>query len=398
MRLFTFLASIMIAVATFADPTVSLLRVQQRYPWNGHVDIDYAITGMTVPEDYLLQFKISWTDGDNEHVVVATNFLEHATVDLPLENGNHRVTWDTKADGHTFSARNVRAELSLLYAPLTLQTARFMIVDISAGANAETYPIRLAGPVDPTSFNKDKYKTSRLVLRRNDAGSFWMGSGDQYAGPSLKLHYVKLTKDFYLGLFETTRRQYGNIMGAPEGANNYPDAETCPQKVYYGKTQASDGLLATLSRKAKYKGESIPSFVYPSESQWEYACRAGSTSAFFDDSDGYTVSEVAKYAWLKNCGAVGRSHGVGQKLPNPWGYYDMIGNEWEGCSDWYGMHPDGTEESPAIDPTGPATGTQRVAKGASFVYDAGYWSASYIRYQIEEQYNSATIRLSLTLP
>ena len=377
-----------------ADPSVTLNRVQQRYPWNGCVDIDYSVAGVTVPEDYVLRFKVSWTDETGEHIAVATNFLDYADCDLPLSDGTHRVTWDTATDGAAFRAKGVKAELDLLYAPYTLENARYMIVDISAGKDATIYPVRLAGPTDYKVFNKDLYKTSKIVLRRNEAGSFWMGD----SGDASSYHYVSLTKDFYLGVFEVTRKQYWYVMGKNVGGNTNWDADFCPQKVYYDETRGSEGLLAKISARAKFKGEAIPAFVYPTESQWEYACRAGTTSKFFDGTDGTDPVEVAKYAWLKNCGSEKRAHGVGQRQANPWGYYDMIGNEWEGCSDYAGVYPTGTIENPAVDPTGPEEGTQRASKGSSCAYDSGYWGTSYVRLSIDPVLNSACIRLGLTLP
>ena len=106
----------------------------------------------------------------------------------------------------------------------------------------------------------------------------------------------------------------------------------------------------------------------PTEAEWEYACRAGTTTAY---SLGDDASELGEYAWYsENPRDVGQeyAHIVGQKKPNPWGLYDMHGNVWEWCSDWHGDYPSGS----VTDPAGPSSGSSRVGRGGSWLYEAGY--------------------------
>ena len=108
--------------------------------------------------------------------------------------------------------------------------------------------------------------------------------------------------------------------------------------------------------------EGTRKYRLPTEAEWEYACRAGSTTRFcFGDGDG----QLGSYAWYtKNAYDIGEkyAHGVGTKQPNVWGLYDMHGNVWEWCEDWYGDYPSGS----VTDPTGPTTRSSRVFRGGSW--------------------------------
>ena len=102
----------------------------------------------------------------------------------------------------------------------------------------------------------------------------------------------------------------------------------------------------------------------PTEAEWEYACRAGTTGARY--------GKLGEVAWYED-NSDGETHRVGTKAPNAWGLYDMLGNVWEWCQDWHGSYPSG----PVTDPTGPSTGSYRVYRGGSWDFAAGGVRAAY---------------------
>jgi len=178
-------------------------------------------------------------------------------------------------------------------------------------------------------------------------GSFMMGSDEgSSAIEGVPVHKVTLTKPFYLGKYEVTQEQWEKIMGANpsyfQGPKNPVDSVT------WNDCQS---FVAKLN--AKVPGRT---FRLPTEAEWEYACRAGSTGAYcFREGEG----SLAEYAWYGSA-ANNTTHPVGGKKPNAWGLYDMHGNVLEWCADWYADYP----ASAVTDPQGPISGSRRVHRGS----------------------------------
>ena len=179
-------------------------------------------------------------------------------------------------------------------------------------------------------------------------GSFTMGSDTSAAKNEKPAHKVTLTKPYYLGKYEVTQEQWEKLMGS--NPSNFKGAKKPVEMVTWNDCQY---FLAKL--KEKLPGQS---FRLPTEAEWEYACRAGSTGDYcYGDGE----DSLAEYAWYSGYSG-SMAHPVGAKKPNAWGLYDMHGNVWEWCADWVGDYPLGS----LTDPTGPEKGSAWVFRGGSY--------------------------------
>jgi formylglycine-generating enzyme required for sulfatase activity len=212
------------------------------------------------------------------------------------------------------------------------------------------------------------------------AGQFVMGSPESEVdresdeGPQTR---VTLTRGFFMGRYEVTQGEYLSVIG--DNPSYFTGDTNLPVEMV-AWFEATD-YCAQLTVRERTAGRLPTGWAYrlPTEAEWEYASRAGSTNCFsYGDDPGYT--QLGNYAWYyANSGNT--PHPVGGKSPNRWGLFDLSGNVWEWCSDWYGAYLGGN----VTDPLGPVSGSPRVVRGGSW-YNFASHCRSAIRYSIHPTY------------
>jgi formylglycine-generating enzyme required for sulfatase activity len=208
---------------------------------------------------------------------------------------------------------------------------------------------------EQTDLKRPKTITNSLGMKMMwiEPGHFLMGSGTDEKGreeDESPQHKVILTKGFYIGSTEVTQQQWVKLMGAGPWSSNRNIA----------KGDKLPAVMMTWGEAAlfckKLGDKEGRRYRLPTEAEWEYACRAKTTTWFYwgDEYDG-------RYAWSSK-NSKRSIHEVGTRLPNAWGLFDMGGNVWEWCSDWHEPHT----ASEVTDPNGPTTGTKRVIRSGSY--------------------------------
>ena len=212
------------------------------------------------------------------------------------------------------------------------------------------------------------------------AGTFVMGSPNSEPNRSSDetQHTVTLTRGFFMGQYEVTQTEYQAVMGTNpsyfNGGQNGSEANTAQYPVESISWVDSTNYCGKLTQREQAAGRLPGGFAYrlPTEAEWEYACRAGTSTPFhygnklvqgmanFNTIFEYDVAKGGVYQVSTNR-QLKRTTSTGTYQPNPWGLYDLHGNVWEWCLDWYDLYPNGAE----TDPTGPNSGNLRVFRGGS---------------------------------
>ena len=188
-------------------------------------------------------------------------------------------------------------------------------------------------------------------LRLLDGDAFF---GDHIPGEGPQ-HRVRITKPYWLGVTDVTQEEYQRVMGS-----NPSKFQGDPKRPV--EMVSWDDAVEFCRRLSELPGEKAAKqrCALPTEAQWEHACRAGSTSRYYFGND---ENQLGEFAWYDD-NSSGQTHAVGQKRANAWGLYDMNGNVWQWCQDWFDKHH--YANSAAVDPAGPATGSDRVARGGAY--------------------------------
>lgn len=374
-RIFAFTGACLFAAVGFAAESITIT-ARPRYPWNGKVDLKFTIDG-TSGTKYDTSFTAKDVAGGT-NLTMRTLYKSNGTAanvaKEQLLPGTYNWVWDATTDcGIGFVCERVQVEgKTAKYDPL------YMVIDLSGGSSAKSYPVSYLDAV-PSGGWSDAYKTTKLVMRKIPSGSFTMGDS------SSNKHKVTITKSFYICVFEVTQQQYQSVVGSnPSGlTGQMRPVENLSYATIRGATNGakwpassdvdSTSFIGLLRARLNIKGVDLPT-----SAQWEYACRAGTTTELNNglNTTGSLVctnlAKVARYwgnqssddsrsKWDEK-GGYKRSTVVGMYNPNKWGLYDMHGNVWEMCLDWYSSL--GT--SAATDPKGPSSGSYRVIRGGDW--------------------------------
>jgi serine/threonine protein kinase len=234
------------------------------------------------------------------------------------------------------------------------------------------------------------------------AGEFMMGSDSEeredWHDQGYLTHAVKLTKDYWLGVFPVTQSQFREILGTNPSVNQGDELPV--EKVsWYDAIAFLNRLSEQESLDPYYEidGDEVTiagglGYRLATEAEWEFACRAGSQSPWYFGENGEHLSLCG---WTST-NSDGYTHPVGQKMANRNGLHDMYGNVWEWCWDrydqlYYGYSPD-------VDPTGPQYGIQRVIRGGSFAHTRNCCSAARSGIAADERNQNVGFRVARDAP
>ena len=381
------LGSLAIAQTSMAAKPVVTNVVAQQQAWPSFVvDIHYDVfdaNGHTQE----ISAAIS-TNSGGQYDITSTNLAGDIGAGIPIGTNKH-IAWDAGVDLPEFSSDTVRVRIAAdnLMPSNPPATGNYCVIDLSVGPSAEFYPLL---NLSSQPVLTDGYQTTKILLRRIHAGSFVMGAPENELGRDTDdgpQHTVTLSSNFYMGVFEITQAQYAKVMGSnpayfQQGAHGpkRPVEQVSWNTVRGGTWPGSppgSGAPTNTSFMGVLRAKTGLPFDLPTEAQWEYACRAGTTNALNNNtnltnvySDG-NMNILGRY-WCNGGSSYssdpinGAHTTVGAYQANNWGLYDMHGNVWEWCLDWY----EGAYEGDATDPTGPATSDIRV-------YRSGSWAAAY---------------------
>ncbi len=362
----------LIATSAFSANAVSSVTevsCMQMWPFDRSVIVNF-----TVESDYTngldVKFYGSTNNGETSFELGEKGTLMKDGSDGTIDGaGKYKAIW---VPDETFYG-TVIDEMKIMVEVAEKPKNLYMVVDLTSGDICYLESV-------PEGGWTDEYKTTKIVLRKIEAGTFTMGSPEDELGryDGEVQHEVTLTKDFYIAIFQTTQKQYETITGKTP---SYYKGEMRPVEcVSYNWIRGSmkgagwpanndvdeDSFLGELRTRTN------KSFDLPTEAQWEYACRAGTTTAlndgnnltnFYEDGN---LNKLGRYYCNQKGGKGGYNTGtttVGSYLPNAWGLYDMHGNVWEWCLDWHGGY-----DGDATDPKGPAEGTSRIIRGSSYYF------------------------------
>jgi len=346
------------ALPVSADPTVSSVRAAQ-LP-DKRVEVLYNLSGVT-GNGAVVTIRFSDDGGSTYTITPAAGALSGDIGTVSASGSDKWIVWDAAAT---------------LPAGTYNENFKAAVTAADAGGGGDEITVYL-GPGN----------TVPLTLVRIPAGTFQMGAYEDEESASsdeFPQHQVTISHDYYMGVTEVTQEQWEAIMGS-NPAHDYGVGPEYP--VYYvswNDIAGSGGFVEKLNQHLTNTGQpGAGRFRLPTEAEWERACRAGTTTRFShgdaldapcDEYDAFCELHDTYMWWGGNNDPYG-SKPVGSKTKNPFGLYDMHGNLWEWVQDWYDS--DYYEVSHSMDPTGPSSGSSRVARGGRWGSFAQYCRSAY---------------------
>ncbi len=321
---------------------------------------------------------------DSDRAYIESNFDDASAYEKRL------MTWNANMQSLVDERLSIELRLSAVNKPKPMLPTKSEFVKELESARAKGIEqLQIAKALEERKAFETKVRANEITnsigmkLVLIQAGSFTMGAPMEEAErqESEVPHQVTINDSYFLGVYEVTQGQYEKVMGNNpsgfKGINNPVEKTNWDDAVSFCKK------LSELPEEKVSKRE----YRLPTEEEWEYACRAGSSTSI---SFGATAKSLESYAWFAE-NSERKTHPVGMKMPNAWGLYDMHGNVWERCQDLYADYPSAV----ATGPVGP----ERVNRGGSWAYPAVYCrAAGRAGWDATSRTNDCGFRIALNLP
>ena len=367
------------------------------------IDAEVAINGQkygTTPTtienlligDYEVVLSKDGCATQSRRVTITENNLSTLEVILPQ---GREMTIRSDANGDEVYVDGVKMGVTPLVANLSFGTHKVELrrggktvskqinVSTTGGSNEIRFGFSLIPQWASNVTPEQKRVLEKLVndMVKVSGGTFIMGAtseqGSDAASNEKPTHQVTLS-DYYIGKYEVTQEQWKAVMGS--NPSHFKGANKPVEQVSWSDCQE---FVERLNKLTGLR------FRLPTEAEWEYAARGGNKSKGYKYSGSNTIGDVAWY----NGNSSSMTHPVGAKSPNELGIYDMSGNVWEWCSDWYGIYSSLSQSNP----TGPSLGSSRVLRGGSWDYNASSCRVSY-RYSSFPDYRYGNLGFRLVMP
>lgn len=329
--------------------TISVDSVRQRWPWNNKVDVTYSISGADDTETKVCKVRLTTVVDGLAYVIY------DPALNVGVKPGTYTVTWDGAPEGVD---SNCTVQASFYTSPAVPSGDDYMIIDLKTGAvsyeGVFAATDRLCGvggqELSNIRYNTDKYKSTHCLLRKVPKGTYKTGDSAAYPTGNNRNNDATWTtgKDYYIGVFPWTSYQYWYVFDLYETATDPKKIELKPRPLGFVKDVrgAAPGTVCGSYRTSNQyhvlpwlRAKTGLDIDLPTEVMYEIAARAGTTTKYFwgDEAD-----DAAKYAvyGLSGDRPAGGWVETGTKLPNAWGIYDIVGNDWEWCLDTYSTNDD----------------------------------------------------------